>query len=377
VAAAFLLSSGQASASPINEFYIRQALDRYFTLPRDADTLATAGSSAMTCSDSDCMFLNPAGLGEVEDIQLSTSLGFSLLNGQDFFTEEHLEQNEYIGDVILGFPLGTADPRKPRYGTLTLAYSRYDGHTDDMLHTTPDGHRRSLAYGISPSDELSLGYSFTFYDDQLHNDFSDLHSHSRLLHIWGIQYRPDKKLEIGSTFSLGIGQSDTTDFRFDSNGLSHLRSYSGNIGVTGDLAGYRVSASADYTRVESRGNLDGVAPPVVIGGDESGNIYNVRVGAEKPLSENFSARAGLRYEEVESYKFHREDLADLSGQVRGPAVALGIQYRIPGSYSHQPAAVLSYGVERLFIGDGVWQHLLTLKVPLSHRETEDESSRAL
>ncbi len=360
-----VIFGSQSAASPLSEFYINQALERYFVLPQDAETLSLAGSTELTCKNSTCLYLNPAGLGQLAHSEFSATLGFSIIDGEYFPTEEGLEQSEYHGNGILAFPLGSTKNGRPRYGSLALGFSRYDGHTDDVIHTTPDGHRRSLAYGYSPFENLSLGYSFTFYDDQLRSEFADLHSHSRLLHNWGIQLRPSDDLEIGTSFKLGIGQSDTEDFRFDSNGLSHIREYSGALGIKKTMDPLIIALSFDYTRVQSKGNLNEVAIPVVIGGTEQGNIYNIRFGSSYNINDNFLIRAGIRWQNIESYNFERPDLEGLNGDVRGLGWSTGLGYIFNGKKNPQMRIALDYGFEYLDIGKGSWQHLITLRVPFT------------
>lgn len=355
----------QALASPLSEFYINQALERYFVLPQDAETLSLAGSTELTCKNSTCLNLNPAGLGQLSHSEFSATLGFSLIGGAYFPSEENLEQNEYRGNGILAFPIGSTENGRPKLGNIALGYSRYDGHTDDIINTTPDGHRRSLAYGYAPLENLSLGYSFTFYDDQLRSEFADLHSHSRLLHTWGVQFQPSADLEIGTSFKLGIGQSDTEDFRFDSNGLSRLRQYSGALGIKKIMDALMIAFSFDYTRVQSRGNLDQVALPVVIGGTEQGNIYNLRLGTSYNLNNRLLIRGGVRWQNIESYNFERLDLEGLNGNVRGLGWSTGLGYLFGQNSDPQMPIALDYGLEYLDIGRGAWQHLITLRLPFT------------
>src|SRR5262249_18000534 len=159
-AAISVLHAVPADASPLSDFYIRQALDRYFELPADARSLAMSGSSSLDCHGGSCIYLNPSGLGRMGRIEISGSAGFSLLGGDDFISDDELEQNEYYGYLASALPIGDVVDGAPRWGTIDFAFSRYDGHTDDSIHTTPDGHRRSFAYGYSPAEWISLGYSF-------------------------------------------------------------------------------------------------------------------------------------------------------------------------------------------------------------------------
>ena len=350
-------------ASPQNDFYIRQALDRYFVLPQDAESLSMAGASGASCKSSQCIYLNPAGLGFLDSAELSLEVGQWSVTGDDLFGDG-VEQSAYNGFVTAALPLGQIVDERPRFGTIAIGYSRYNGETDDQISTSPDGHRRSIAYGYSPLKDLSLGYSFTFYDDQLHSELADLHSHARLLHIWGAQFKFNEGWELSSTIRFGIGQSDTEDFRFNSNGLSHPREYGGALAVSKTIESLRIALAVDYSRVKSRGTLNGVDLPVPIGGSEEGDVYNIRLGLEKTFYEKFIVRAGLRWHEVLNYEFKREDLRDLSGTVTGLGSSGGIGYRYRRCDDGKDLFRLDYGFEYLSIGSGAWQQLITLSVPL-------------
>lgn len=361
--AIILQGSLSARALPNKEFYINQALERYFVLPMDARSTSMVGSSLLNCADSNCIFLNPAGLGLLKTQEVSLSFGSKEATGNEFIIDEKINQFENLGHGVLALPFRSDNQGDSSYGTAALAYSRYQGDTDDSVNTTPDGHRRSLAYGISLNKQSSIGYSFTFYDDQLRNDLADLHSHSRFLHVFGAQFNPTKYFQLGAVFKLGIGQSDTEDFEIESNGLSHLRYYSGLIGATKHWSPRAsTSLSTDISSYRSEGNLEQSDSLVVIGSDEEGHIFNIRLGIEYQLLERFFIRGGARYEATE-YEFKREDLRQLSGNVEGARLSFGLGYNFKFNSKYISECRIDYGFEYLDSSYGDWTHVVTASLP--------------
>lgn len=350
--------------NPQRSFYIQQAIERYFTVPQDARALSSGGSAALSCADSACVFLNPAGLGFMETPEVSLTLGTQAERGEEFLSDERIEQFQDLGYGVLAYPLGDKTGSGTRYGTVAVSFSRYNGDTNDSVNTRPDGHRRNIAYGLALSPKISLGYSFLFYDDQLTNDFADLHSHSRFLHIFGTQYKPMKDLTIGAVFKLGIGQSDTEDFRFESNGLSHLRMYSGLLNITRHWEFLATSLAFDYSKFNSTGDLDelGTTDEVVFGSNEGGHLINIRLGIESEVFERFFLRAGVRYERT-NYAFERQELQFLSGSIDGIHWSAGTGYKFKLPYQNVQQIRLDYGLEYIETSLGGWRHLITLAVP--------------
>lgn len=353
-----------AGASPLNDFYIQQALARYYLLPQDAQTLSTAGSTIPVCRNSICTYLNPAGLGFMQSKEFSATLGRSHISGDDFPVGEEIEQGENQGYGLISVPL-RSEGAFPDYGTISFGFSRYQGDTNDSIHTTPDGHRRSFAYGISPTEDLALGYGFTFYDDQLRSSLADLHSHARFLHILGTQYQLNESLILGAVYKLGIGQSDTEDFVLQSNGLSRPRQHTCSIGIEDRSALVTLSSTIDYSYLRSEGDLNRSNSAVVIGNDERGDMYNVRIGAQSEVLESTYLRAGFRWYEVSRYKFERSDLDALSGRIHGVAWAGGLGYELRDSANSLKGGFtrIDYGFEYANTGHGDSIHLLSLAVP--------------
>lgn len=353
-----------AAASPANDFYVNQALDRYFVLPRDAETLSLGGAAGAVCRSANCLYLNPAGLGTLGASELAGTVGLSTDTGADFFSDGDLERDTLLGFTTAALRLGGDGPAPPRLGTLGVGYSRYDGDAAGIDRAAPDGHRRSLAYGIDFGRAVALGYSFHWYDDQLRSQVADLHSTSRLLHTWGAQIDLPWDVRGGGLFKLGIGKSDTEDFRLGSDGLSRLREYAGVVGAEKRHGPWRAIASFDYARVETRGNLAAASPTVVIGGSEEGDVYTLRAGVERTVWGDLRLRAGFVQLVVERYEFGRPDLAALGGSVRGPGFTAGAGLLLGRLTEGGGRLRLDYGFEYLAVGNGSWEHLLSVAVPV-------------
>lgn len=353
-------------ASPATEFYSRQAIERYFPLPIDARTLAMGGSTGATCSSSACIYMNPAGLARVPKLETNSAIGWGEISGSEFPVEQDIEQSAWNGYSTLAIPLGGQRGDFSRYGSLAFGYSRYQGETDDTISSTPDGHRRSIGYGYAPLETLSFGYSYTFYDDQLKTDLGDLHSHARNLHLFGLQHQPTTALALGTLFQLGIGQSDTFQNSTLSDGLSRPRQYTSISGAEYQFEQTRAALSFEYSYFDSDGNLSPVSTPVVFGSDEDGSRYQIGVGIEHQLNEQFQIRGGLKYFWVE-YDFERDELSSLSGQYSGTGWSAGLGYLVaPHLFSDDGKGgvnlKLDYGVEYTDIASDAWQHLLSVTI---------------
>ncbi len=360
LAAVTVAVASDCVAAPRNDFYISQAMERYFSLPQDARTISNGGSDALLCRGSICNFNNPAGLGFTPRTSLGLTAASRSLTGEDFTSPDEIEQVEDRGYLATAIPFGEVEREIPRYGTLGLALSRYHGDTNDPINSTPDGSRRTVAYGFAPAENISIGYSFTFYDDQLRTDLADLHSHARFLHLFGLQADLGDGFSFGGLFQLGIGQSDTEDFNLQPDGLSHIKQYTSAISVKKSWDGANLSLGADYSDFRSEGNLLSVSEGVVIGGDENGSLYNLRLGGEAEVYDSLFFRAGARFF-AGTYNFLRPDIHDLSGDMHGGGFSSGLGYAFDIA---EYVAKIDYGVEYLTSGRGGWQHVLTFAVEL-------------
>ncbi len=346
------VGTDRAHASPASALYIRQAIARYHPLPQDARSLSLAGSTALTCDDIACIYQNPAGLGYLGQSQLAGTVGYGRILGSSREDEENIEQRERKGQIQGAMPLGSAQDGRPEYGALALGLYRYQGITNDPITSTPDGHLRTGAYGYAPLSSLAVGYSFTFYDDQLITEDATLHSHARMLHVFGTQFRPGNEITLGGVFQLGIGQSDTLVESNQGNGLSHPRQYSGALGISKEWDPWTFSFSVDYSHLRSRGELPGATPEIIIGGTEEGDYFNVRLGTEVELQSGVVLRGGLRWYEVTSYEFKRPGLNNLSGGINDICVSVGAGYNFLKENGAPTRMRLDYGFEYTATGSG-------------------------
>jgi hypothetical protein len=343
-------------------------MDRYFPLPGDARSLSTSASTDMTCFGAICTFLNPAGLGRTSRYEVAGALSSERLAGKEVTSNRSIRKSEQAGYVLGAIPLGDNERGEPAYGTIALGYTRYQGDVNDEISSRPDGHTRTIAYGLALTEVLSLGYTFTFYDDQLNTDIADMHSHARFLHLFGTQYKVSNDIVFGAVFRLGIGQSDTEDYTLQSDGLSKPREYSGTVGVSKTFSALTASCSVDYSYVESSGTLDTVSEEVVFGGSEEGSSATFRIGAEYLFTRNITGRAGTRWYTVSDYEFKRDNVDTLDGSLSELGVSAGLGYTFFDKGSYLTGATFDYGADFLTTSDGQWTHLVSVRIPFGYTE---------
>jgi len=361
LASSTLLFVANAGASPLDDFYIEQAIGRYYSVPTDVRSMGSAGAASPLCSGAGCLLNNPAGLGWMRSNELYGDAGWSVLKGRDLLGDHLVEQESVSGAGSLAIPLGLGD-EGAQYGVVAVGYSRYQGRTTDALSIVPDGHRRSLGYGYALSQHTSLGYMLTFYDDQLNTKLSDIHSHSRFLHVFGLQQKLAPDLDLGVVFKLGIGQSDTEDYRLESDGLSRPREYGLKVALGYDLDGATVFASAAGSVLHSRANLDRVSQGVFIGGDEEGEEYVAATGVEVPVAESVVFRTGVRYRYV-TYEFERRDVQDLTGYVSDMGASAGLGVELPALCDGIPNPRIDYGFDLGTTSRNRMEHRVALTLP--------------
>lgn len=359
VAASFLIS-GTARADKGGDFYIEQSIRHYFMVPRDARSLALSGATVASCDDVFCIYQNPALLPLVRDIRIAGSLDDRKINGEEFPDGDGIEALVKSGSIGLAFPLSKDTSKE--HGTIAAAYSRYLGTVTDRISSTPDGHTRALGFGYGK--DFALGYSFIFYDDQLHSDLTDAHSHARFLHTFGLYSSISSTISAAGVFRLGIGQTDTEEFSTEADGVSHLKELLGEIGIRYKSSPITLNIGVDFAHLESEGNLTTSDRAIVIGGDEEGDYYNIRLGGESFITEAIALRVGVRWRDITRYRFERTDLSELSGRVAGLTYSSGLGYTFT-SGSSLAGIRIDYGVEYGAIESSRWWHALTFSAPLS------------
>ncbi len=358
------LGTSPVRADDVTDLYFQEVMERYYEYPQNARTFAMEGSSVMTSSDSSSVVGNPAGLGMMRKGELSGSYSRNQISGDEFPTGKDVEQNSDFGSGMIAIPLGQLPDSTPEYGTLGLgwntSFAKWDRDTFDTL-----SRRLQLvgSYGIAIDDTLSLGYSFGWTQEKLQSrDIFNYPSSSLMRHSLGVQWIADEDLKIGSSVFVGHGNHNAL---FGPG----IKGDSRNLGVGFDLgAQLRIdqtilAASADYRHLNTRGEVDQSIPANIVGGDENGNVFNVRVGIEQLIGENFAVRGGYRFGGLASYNYGRDELEELSGSAYFNAFSLGAGVIIPTDWHYVPEVRLDYGVEFRIVGHDDWQHVVTLSIP--------------
>ena len=345
-----------------NTFYIQQSIARFFNLPQSARGLALAGTETPLSLGSASVFGNPAGLGFMKFNQVSGSIGFDSHTGSELFGEREIEENSPSGYLLAAFPLIKPAQGYSNAGTVGFGYSRYNGSTNDSINSVNDGHTRTGAYGLAISDKVSLGYGFTFYDDQLRSDLADYHSHSRFRHGFGSEYRVSPNLNLGLLLVYGLGQSDFEEFSVMSNGLTHQKQLSGNLGATYQIDRTLFAASLSFDHYSAKGNLDElpvVSNLIVVGDDEDGSAYGLHLGVEHSIAASWLIRGGYQFQNIYGYEYQKSNVQTQSSGVQFSAFSAGIGYTAKHLSETFPQISLDYGLQYRNAGNGEWEHMLS------------------
>ena len=121
----------------------------------------------------------------------------------------------------------------------------------------------------------------------------------------------------------------------------------------------------DYRHLSADGAEFSSIQPNLVGGNENGNVFDVRVGLEHEAFENLHLRGGYRFAGLASYNYNRVELNELNGSAYYHAIALGAGYEFPVESQYIRAVILDYGVEYRAVGNNDWQHVVTLRVPFA------------
>ncbi len=360
-----VLFAGNSFSDPARNFYSQQAMERFAQLPQNARTLGMSGSSIQTSADSSSILGNPAGLGRMNLFEFSLSGGQEDRKGEEIFEGGRFEEFENKLQGYLAMPIGPESALGTKWGTLALGLSRYQGSTSDSINSSPDGHLRSIAYGVAPLENFSLGYSLTFVEDQLHSNLADFHSTNRFMHLVGAQLVANENLVFGATVGWLIGQTDFEEFSVMSDGLSKARQQRVSIGAEYSIENTIVTASMNFDRYKSKGNVDPVSPLIIVGNREEGETLDGRIGLEQRALSWLSLRIGYRYTNVLEYEFKRTDLEELSGKYDYSAYSGGIGFHyVKGDPKDRIDYFrVDYGGEYRDLTNGDYTQMLTLVIP--------------
>ena len=300
----------------------------------------------------------------MKDGEVSATYGYNKVSGDEFPTGVDIEQQSDSGSGMIAIPLMPTIDGYPDYGNFGLAWNKIDSNwKDDSFDTISERQQVTAAYAHQISETTSLGYSFGWTDDKFQSRaIFNYPMRKGLRHTIGAQWKASDTLSFGSSAYFGYGEhralygpgitgtSDTEEVGFD-------------LGTAYQMERTLLTASLDYRHLSSDGEVVASIPANVVGGDENGNLYNVRIGAEHPINDWFDVRAGYRFAGLASYNYNRVELNDLNGSANYHAVSAGFGFNIPTHNSYIQRVDLDYGTEFRKAGDNDWQHLVTLSIP--------------
>jgi opacity protein-like surface antigen len=235
---------------------------------------------------------------------------------------------------------------------------------DDSFDTISERTQVVAAYSYPVSETVSLGYSFGWIDDKFQSrDIFNYPMGDGYRHTLGAQWRQSSDWTFGTSLHYGYGDHHAL-FGPGIKTKSETESYGADLGVQYALENNATLAfGADYRHLSSEGDVIASIPANIVGGNENGNIFNLRAGYEHPINDQWALRAGYRYAGLESYKYNRRELNELNGSAAYHAVALGAGVKFPITSKYVRSINLDYGVEYRTAAEGDWQHLVTVSVP--------------
>lgn len=352
-----------ALADGKRDYYFQQALQRYMNLPQNARTMGMGGSSVVTSQDSSSVVGNPAGIGLMQEGDTSVSYDRNSFKGRENPNYKLIKQRSDNGQALVTIPLGLQSNDLPQFGSLGLGWSGYNGNTNDSLDTGSDGHRINFAYGKALSSSLALGYGLSYFDDKLQNNLSKYSSKQLFRHTFGIQESLGHDWTWGGTVFYGSGKDNVEVASIPNIKDSKAKEYGAELGTSWNWLSTTMAVSADYEHYRTNGSLNSAPPEIVIGGDEHGKVFNLRIGAERSLTTWLVGRVGYHFGGLDDYHFSRSELADLNGSAKYNAWNFGIGTIIPTHNSWIKAVKLDYGAEYRAGGTDSWEHLVTLSIP--------------
>ena len=353
-------------ADDVTDLYFQQSIERYFDYPQNARTFGMAGSSVATSTDSSSLFGNPGGLGFMKGGEVSGTYGFSRISGDEFPTDASVEQRTNAGTGIIALPLGPTNDGLPDFGNIALGWSSTSGDWhDDSFDTEMERTQVAAAYAFALSEAVTAGYSLGWTDDRFQSKaIFNYPMGDGFRHTLGVQWAASSDTRLGLSAFFGHGEHHAL-FGPGIEGSTKTRQFGADFGVQQQIGSTLIALGLDYRHLSSDGDVEASIPANVVGGDENGNYYDVRLGIEQPVTEWAVVRAGYRYAGLDSYRYNRVELNDINGSANYNAWTLGFGLMLPVSSTYIKSVNLDYGVEYRAVGDDDWQHLVTLSVPFT------------
>jgi len=365
---AFQLAASEMARADddVTDLYFQEVIERYYENPQNARSFGMGGSITQTSRDSSNVFGNPAGLGLMQGGEASATYSRNTISGAEYPTGAEVEQNSDMGSAQLAVPIGPREQGLPEYGNFGLGWGTVDSKwDDDTFDTLAKRTQVTAAYAYGLSKDASVGYSLGWVRDKFQSRaIFDYPMSDGFRHTLGATFAADENLTMGVSAMVGHGNHHAlygpgieTDSRTFEAGF--------DVGATLNMEGTLVSVGADYRHLSTDGAVVSSIPQNVVGGDENGNLYNLRLGVEAPVSDMVAVRAGYRFAGLANYKYNRVELNDLNGSANYHAMSLGAGVKFAIDDPYIKSVNLDYGVEYRVVGDNDWQHVVTLGVPFN------------
>lgn len=334
------------------DFYQRFAHQSYFDLPTTARHYGMASASVASTSDNASILSNPAGLGFMQDAEVSGTYAQEYITGKDQVTYRDVEQDLDHGHFLAAFPIGPQLDAAPNFGNVGFGWSGFSSESDDSFNLETEGYRVHVAYAIPIGDTLSAGYSFAYLNHEQESSFAEFEVDDGYRHAIGVQFRPSDSLTIGS--SAFVGWSDPKVDLIDGPDVGlDQESWGVDIGVSQQIGATMLSLRVDWIDYE-------IDDDSGAGFSQDGDAFGVRAGVEQALSEWMQARLGYRYQGNLEYDFDNDDSLSDTAKFNAVSAGLGVQLEAVGY-----AVRLDYAAEYRWVGDDEWSHYVTVAVPFS------------
>ncbi len=372
ISAGALLSLYAVPASADNndtkDFYIQQSLERYYGYVPTARMLGMGTSNLYTTMDSSSIVGNPAGLGFMRKGELSGTYGRNQISGDEYPTGVPVEQTTNSGMGLLSVPLGE-DPSgnsTPEYGSFGLGWNgNYSSWDNDSYNTIARQQKVIGTWGYEIDPGVAIGYSLGWNRDKLQSrDIFNFPMANGFRHTLGAMFQVDENLTIGSNVIIGHGHHHH-QFGPGTENEAKTNQYGFGIGADYRVDQTTISANIDYNHLKINGDTERSIPANWVGGDEKGNIFNLRLGVEQGVTDNLLVRAGYRFAGLSDYDYSRDEIRPIGGSANYNAFSVGAGLVLPTDWHYIPEVRVDYGVEYRAVGNDDWQHAVTLSMPFS------------
>lgn len=354
-------SGGVAWGDDYEEWLVESRVDRYYDLPQTAREVGMAGAVGVTAADISSVYNNPAGLGFVKGPEVGLNYSHDELSGEDVDFIDLPGPNTFPEKAIGGPFRRKVNGRKDQGGLQLVlpCYSKgvfgFGGWYDDTdIGNNRDGEaerwRVNGGYGYAINDCMSIGYSLTYFNDEVDDDFSDYELDNGFRHTFGLQMRPCASpacvFGLSGYFAHGKPEVDTATIGSEEGDLD---SWGLELGYSWQvLERTLLAASVDYNNHTFDGPTYDPIQDEFFNNNEDIDGWGFRVGVEQNYFNCLLARLGYRYQTWDYENrirgtFFRND-QDFDTEYHAISTGIGWVYN--------PNLTLDYGLEYRFIGDG-------------------------